>query len=1102
MKRYSFKNVLLLLTLLAFTFSAQAQKKKKDEKDEEKTEKHYLDTLSMSGLAFRSVGPAITSGRIADVAVHPKDHSTYYVATASGGVWKTENFGTTFTPIFDGQGSYSIGCVTIDPNNPSVVWVGTGENNNQRSVAYGDGLYKSEDGGQSWKNVGLKNSEHIGKIIVHPENSDIVYVAAIGPLWSAGGDRGVYKTTDGGMTWDTVLTIDEHTGVTDIVMDPRDPDVLYAAAYQRRRHVFTYVGGGPGSGMYKTTDGGENWTKINKGLPSVDIGRIGLAISPADPEIIYAMVEAAQGKGGFFKSTNRGASWAKQSGYSTSGNYYIEIVPHPTDPETVYAMDTWMHVTHNGGKSFEMAGEEFKHVDNHSLWIDPTDTDHLLVGCDGGLYESFDAAQTWDFKENLPVTQFYKVAVDNAEPFYYIYGGTQDNFSLGGPSRTRNQHGIMNQDWFITQGGDGFESQVDPNNPNIIYAQSQYGVLFRYDKASGESMGIQPKPRKDEDEYRWNWDAPLAVSEHNPTRIYFAANKLFRSDDRGNTWEVISDDLTRQIDRNTLKVMGRVQSIDAVAKNGSTSPYGTIVAFSESPLDADLLYVGTDDGLIQITENGGESWTKIESFPDVPERTYVNYLLASQHDENVVYAAFNNHKNGDFKPYIFKSTDKGRTWTNISSNLPERGSSYAIAEDHVQADLLFVGTEFGAFASVDGGDYWKPLKAGLPTIAVRDIAIQERENDLVLGTFGRGFYVLDDYSPLRQVDEELLAAEAEIFPIKDGLIYIEAVPLGLRDKSFQGHSFYTAENPPVGANFTYFVKDDVKTLSDQRRAAEKEAIKEDEEIRYPTYDEWQAEQEEESPYLLFTVRDSDGEVVRKLKTGMKTGIHRITWDGRYPSKSPISLSSSSFNNPFADEDLGVLALPGNYTVDLAQSVNGELTQLVEPVAFEIKTLGGVTLPADDKEELMAFQSEVTELQRKLSAANRTMSDLNNRLRHIKEAIYAVPSPTPDLKKQIEEIETEMQEIRQMMNGDPYAGRLDQPSKFAPTSRIGWLTYEMWSSTSAPTSTQRTALDIAEEELQPAFAKLKTVVNEDLKALEEDLEKAGAPYTPGRELGQE
>ncbi len=431
--------------------------------------------------------------------------------------------------------------------------------------------------------------------------------------------------------------------------------VLYATAHQRRRHVFTHIGGGPESGIYKSQDAGKNWKKIDRGLPGDDKGRIALAISPADPEYIYAIVEAKTGQGGFYRSLDRGAFWEKRSGYHSSGNYYQEIICDPQDRERVYSMDTFAQVTDDGGKTWTALGDRSKHWDSHALWIDPCDTDYYLNGNDGGVYESFDRGQTWKFMTNLPVTQFYKVAVDNGEPFYHVYGGTQDNYSLGGPSRTISAHGIVTSDWYQTQGGDGFESQVDPQDSNIVYAQSQHGGLTRFDKKSGENLGIKPKPRKGEKEYRWNWDAPLLVSPHSHTRLYFAANKVFRSEDRGSTWKVISDDLTVQIDRNKLEVMGRVWPMDAVAKNGSTSQYGTIVALDESPVQEDLIYIGTDDGLIQVTEDGGDAWRKIEKFPGVPERTYVNEVLASRHDRNVVYAAFNNHKNGDFKPYVLKA---------------------------------------------------------------------------------------------------------------------------------------------------------------------------------------------------------------------------------------------------------------------------------------------------------------------------------------------------------------------------------------------------------------------------------------------------------------
>ena len=489
-----FRHLLMCLFVLGLTSSANAQKK-----SNEKRKSTTLKSTTFNGLQFRSVGPALTSGRISDLAVNPKNTAEYFVAVASGGVWKTTNAGITFKPVFDKQGSYSIGCVSIAPANANIVWVGTGENNNQRSVAYGDGVYKSEDGGNTWKNMGLKSSEHIGKILIHPTNSDIVYVSSMGPLWNEGGDRGIYKTTDGGKTWKQIFKIDKHTGVADMQMDPRNPNVIYAASQQRRRHVFTYIGGGPGSGVFKTKDGGASWDTINKGLPAVDKGRIGLALSPANPDVIYAIVEASDGKGGFFRSTDQGASWNKMNKYKTSGNYYQEIVCDPLNVDKVFMMDTWLHHTINGGKTVVKTGEKSKHVDNHAMWIDPSNTDHWLVGCDGGLYETWDHAKNWHYKANLPITQFYKVSVDNASPFYNIYGGTQDNNSQGGPSRTINEHGISNYDWFITNGGDGFESAIDPEDPNIVYAQSQYGWLVRYDKKSGERTGIKPQHKKGDD---------------------------------------------------------------------------------------------------------------------------------------------------------------------------------------------------------------------------------------------------------------------------------------------------------------------------------------------------------------------------------------------------------------------------------------------------------------------------------------------------------------------------------------------------------------------------------------------------------------------------
>jgi photosystem II stability/assembly factor-like uncharacterized protein len=1051
-------------------------------------------------MGLREIGPALTSGRIIDLAVNADDPATWFVASAGGGVWRTVNAGTTFEAVFGSQGSASIGVVTLDPNNPHVVWVGTGENNAQRAVSYGDGVYKSLDGGRSWNRVGLEKSEHIGAIVVDPRDSDVVYVAAQGPVWAAGGDRGLYKTTDGGTTWNRILEVSENTGVNEVHMDPRDPDVLYASAWQRRRHVWTFLGGGPESALYKSTDAGESWNKISAGLPSGDVGRIGLCVSPVDPDYVYAIIEAADDNGGFFRSTDRGGSFQKRGGYNTSGNYYSEIFCDPFDRDRVVSMDVWAQVTGDGGASWERFGEHSKHVDNHALWMDPNDPDHYLNGNDGGVYESWDRARTWQFKANLPVTQFYKVALDNDTPFYNVYGGTQDNFSLGGPGRTTSQHGIVNADWEITNGGDGFESQVDPTDPDIVYAQSQYGGLVRYDRASGEIVPIQPQPALGEPGLRWQWDAPLLISPHSHTRLYHAANKLFRSDDRGDSWQVVSPDLTRQLDRNTFPIMGKMWSMDAIAKNASTTIYGNIVSVDESPVREGLLYVGTDDGLVQVSEDGGTNWRRQERFAGVPDRTYVNMVLASSHDANTVFAAFNNHKNGDFKPYLLKSTDQGRSWTSIASDLPERGSVYAIAQDPVVADLLFAGTEFGVFFSRDGGGHWVKLTGGgLPTVAVRDLAIHPRENDLVLATFGRGFWVLDDYAPLRAATSDVLAGDAHVFDVRDALIYVPSRKLGLSDKSFQGESYFTADNPPFGAVVTYWLKDDIKTLKEQRQEAEKKAAEAGEAITYPSFEEMRAEDQEEDPYLLFTISDDRGDVVRRLRTSPRAGMNRIAWDLRYPPEVPVDLGGPGEENPFSDPDVGPLVAPGTYAVSLSKVVDGVPEPLVGAREFQVVPLNNATLAAQDKAALVAFQRDAGAVYRDILAGGRRVSEAANRLRFLKEAIRLTPDLPEAVLGDARSLERRIADIRRELSGDGSVARRQFETPPSITGRIGFVIYASYSATQAPGEAQRALVRDARAEwtrVAPEIDRLMT----DLEALEARLEAAGAPFTPGRKRG--
>jgi len=1097
MKKLSL-TMLLAAVLLGVSLPSSGQQKSKTKKDakSDSIPTGPFESATFNGLKFRSVGPALTSGRVVDFAVNAANNSEYFVAAASGGVWKTTNRGITYEPVFDGQGSYSIGCVTIDPQNSNTVWVGSGENNNQRSVAYGDGVYRSDDGGKTWSNMGLKNSEHIGRIVVDPKNSDVVYVAAYGPLWNPGGDRGIYKTTDGGKTWEQVLKISENTGCNEVLMDPRNNNVLYATAHQRRRQVYTYISGGPESAIYKSTDAGKTWRKLTSGLPAADLGRIGMAISPVNPDYLFAIIEGGEKNAGIYRSTNRGATWEKRCDNATAGNYYQEIFCDPVNIDRVYYVDFWVMESGNGGKSFSKIGEKFKHVDNHALWIDPLNIDHLLVGCDGGIYETYDHGQNWNYKTNLPITQFYKVATDNDLPFYNIYGGTQDNNSLGGPSRTISANGITNADWFVTNEGDGFESQADPDDPNTLYAQSQYGGLVRYNRKTGETVDIRPVEGEDDKALRWNWDSPLLVSTHLHTRIYFGANRLFKSDDRGNSWQAISGDLSRQLDRNKFPVMGKVWSMDAIAKNASTDFYGNLVAVAENYFDENIIYTGTDDGLIQITHDGGKTWEKVDNIPGVPERTYVNQLVVSRHDKKTLYAAFNHHRYGDFKPYLFKSTDDGKTWVSITGNLPSRGSVYTVAEDHVNSRLLFAGTEFGVFFSIDGGQKWLQLKGGLPVIAVRDIEIQRRENDLVLGTFGRGFYVLDDYSMLRNISKEDFDKEALLLAVKDSWMFLEAHRWGHPGKAFQGESFFSTPNPVPGAVFTYYLKEDIKTIKEKRREAEKEKIKKGENVFYPSMDSIRLEDNQVPPYLLFTIKDEAGNLVRQLKEAPKKGLYRITWDCRYSSPGPVSFVTRDPSNPYDVPETGALAMPGKYSVSLSKFEDGKLTALAGPVTFVVKSLNWQVAEAQDMKKLAEFARKTTSLRRAVAGAASYHQELNERIKFIKAALLETPGITNEVVKEVHDIELTLKKINTDLNGDQSLARREFETPPTVSSRINTIEYAIWNATAAPTQISLDSYEIAARQF-PALLNTLSQTADRITAVEKTLERSGAPYTPGR-----
>ena len=1041
----------------------------------------------VSALKFRAIGPALMSGRIADIAIDPVKPNTWYVAAGSGNLWKTKNAGTTWQPIFDNQGSYSIGCVTIDPNDRHTIWVGTGENVGGRHVGYGDGVYVSHDGGGSFKNVGLEHSEHISKILVDPRDSRTVFVASQGPLWSSGGQRGLFKTVDGGETWAPVLTKGEWTGVTDVVMEPTDPDVLYAATHQRHRTVWALVNGGPESGIHKSTDGGETWVELKKGLPGADKGKMSLAVSPQHSGIVYATIELAGREGGIWRSENAGASWKKMSDYTSGGtgpHYYQEIYADPHRFDVLYHANVRLGRTMDGGKTFESVERPNKHVDNHAVAFHPTDPDFLLVGCDGGLYRSWDFGETYEFCANLPLTQFYKVDVDYDEPFYNVVGGTQDNNTQYGPARTNKNTGISNADWRITIGGDGHDCAIDPEDPNVIYSESQQGYLQRFDRRTGESIDIRPRPEAGEEELRFNWDSPLLISPHLHTRLYFGSKKLHRSDDRGDSWTTISPDLSRNIDRFTLPIMNRVWSIDAIWDLYAMSQYGNITSISESPIEEGLIYVGTDDGLIQVTEDGGETWRKIDKVYGIPEQAFVNDVKADLHDADTVYAVFDDHKTGDFDPYVMRSRDRGRTWESIVSDLPERHIVWRIVQDHEVEDLLFVGTEFGVFYSRDAGEHWIKL-SGTPNIPFRDLEIQSRENDLVGATFGRGFYVLDDYTPLRDIDGELLERDFAMFPIRKALLYIEDRPLG-RPKGSQGDAYYAAENPPFGAVFTYYLRDDADSRRTVRHAKEKKIKKAGGDNTYPGWDELKLEEREEDPVMTFTIRDDAGDVVRRITGPTSSGLHRLAWDLRYAD-------FTGRGRP------GPLVVPGMYHVSATRRVDDESIDLGESHAFEVVAIGESSLPRQDREETLAFQMEVGALQKSLVGTTRRLAEVLGQIEEIKGVIRGTPALDQQLYEDARTIELQLLDIQERLSGDQTRSSRSQMAPISISQRISGVLFGTLRQTHGPTQTHREQFDIGREQFAVALSDLNAVLDGEYQPLLEALDAAGAPWTSGRGL---
>ncbi|PRY89826.1 photosystem II stability/assembly factor-like uncharacterized protein [Mongoliibacter ruber] len=1046
------------------------------------------------GLQLRGIGPAFMSGRIADVAIDPTNESTWYVAAGSGGVWKTINAGVTFTPIFDEQGSYSIGCVTIDPSDPMIIWVGTGEEGGGRHFGFGDGIYRSEDGGTTWEKRGLPDSEHIGKIIVHPDNSDVVFVAAQGPLWSAGGERGFYKSTDGGKNWKKTLGDDQFTGVGDIAIDPRNPDRIYAVTWQRQRTVAAMMGGGVKNGIFRSEDGGETWIQLTNGLPSGKMGKIGLTISPQQPDVVYAAIELDRRTGGTWRSADRGMNWEKTSDVvasATGPHYYMELFASPHQFDLIYMMDASMKYSSDGGKNWHIVNRDHIHGDFHGMAFKKSDPNYVMLATDGGLYESFDLAKNWRFMPNLPITQYYKVSLDDAEPFYNIYAGTQDNGTHGGPSRTDNVQGMQNYDWKLVLNWDGHATATEPGNPDIVYAERQQGTLSRLDMSTGEVVDIQPQAGEDDPHERYNWDAPIHVSPHSPSRLYFASYRVWKSNNRGDSWEAISDDLTRGEDRMSLPIMGATQSWDSPWDVFAMSNYGTITSLSESPLVEGLIYAGTDDGLLQVTEDDGKSWRAVEvSSMGVPERAFINDIKADLHDPNTVYVSLDNHKYGDYRPFVVKSTDRGRTWQMIKGNLPDKLMVWRLVQDHVKPELLFIATEYGLYFTINGGGQWTKLEGGVPTISFRDLAIQKRENDLVGASFGRGFFIFDDYSVLREVSTASLQKEGSLYSTRKALWYIPRSHLDFsKPKGTQGASYYVAPNPDFGAVFTYHLKDGLQTKAEMRQAIEKPLTAAERDVPMPSWEERAAEEIQVKPGIFILVQDAAGNVIRRVEGPTKKGFHRISWDLRYPAPTALSIHGGQSNEE------GLMVAPGTYTATLYKSEDGVTTALDDPITFEVERLYKGALEGAPEKEVADFWRSYEATAKNASALDINIDRSIKTVDAMRKALqHSTAKPGP-IDQKLHDLRNELYNLHMEVYGNP--AKLQVGEKTPPTigERLFAVNRGISTSLYGPTETSKQTLQIANKQIQKAAEQLSKL-NESLADIASEMKNAGAPYIEG------
>ncbi|MCY3698562.1 MAG: glycosyl hydrolase [Gemmatimonadetes bacterium] len=1022
---------------------------------------------AISHLEYREIGPALMGGRIADLDVVEAKPQIFYLGTASGGLWKTENHGTSWTPLFDDQPTSSIGDVTLHQANPNLVWVGTGEPQNRQSSPWGNGVYKSTDGGNTWMHMGLEATKHIARILIHPRNPDVVHVAAMGDLWGSNPERGVFRTTDGGESWEKVLYVDDRTGAIDLAMDPADPNTIFAAMYQRQRTGWGFNGGGPGSGLYRTVDGGDNWTELTEGLPEGDKGRIGIDIYRQDGNLVYALVEAdprrpGQGfggggggprQGGLFRSTDRGETWEKVSDTNPRPMYYSQVRIDPSNPDRIYVLGTQLSISDDGGRTFRNDGAVQIHVDHHQLWINPEDPDHLILGSDGGVAASWDGAAHWRMYDNIALGQFYTIGYDMRTP-YAVCGGLQDNDAWCGPSNTRSFHGIRHQDWYETAYGDGFFTIVDPTDSTIVYSESQGGNMNRYDLTTGEKIPMRPivGPRADGDTtkaYRYNWNSPLLLSPHDPATVYLGANYLLRSRDYGMSWEEVGGlDLTKQIDREELEIMGVPGSEPQMSLNDGIANYGNLTSVEESPLARGLIYAGTDDGNLQVSRDDGETWENVvDRIPGLPERTYVSRVEPSHHVEGRVYATFDGHRNGDYAPYAYVSEDYGQSWRAIANGLPDLWSVNVIVEHHRAPNLLFIGNEVGVFVSVDRGESWVQLKNNLPTVPVDDLLVHPRENDLIVGTHGRSAWILADVAPLEALSEGMLAEAGRVFGDRS-IMWTEK-----GDWPFYGAT-YSAPNPPRGVRIRYYLRDapaeDMTADDDGGEDADGDDEDggddgDDGDDDGDGSDDGDAGDGGDDGADAFSLKISDasGVHVRTLEAPAETGVNEVIWDWRHDAPYEPEGGGGPGGGGgffFGGAPQGPIVLPGWYTVSM--EAGGEtFSATVEVVAEPRRPMSRADRMAR-QEALMSLHA----MAGPIYEAGQALDALEEQLSAAEDLIAGADEAPEGLDEELEAIEAEIEEIRDEL-GDARrnAGVANaiQGSSTVPTADHLWQVDEVW-----------------------------------------------------------